>query len=97
MALANEELEIGFLGGMNIPIINDFLLGYIEGAQYVNSDIKVHVSYAENFGDRELGKSLAAQMYNNGADIVYNVAGYTGQGVFDAAKANNGYAIGCRR
>jgi len=94
MELANEEPTIGFIGGMNIPIINDFLVGYIEGAVYVNPDIKVMVEYAENFGDFELGQSLASGQYGSGVDIIYNVAGFTGHGIFEAAKESSRYAIG---
>lgn len=94
MELANDENIIGFLGGMDIPGINDFLIGYIEGAQFVNPDVKVAVSYAGNFGDPAKGKELTLVQYNSGADISFNVAGGTGLGLIDAAKEKNAYAIG---
>lgn len=94
MSLANEENIIGFLGGMDIPGINDFLVGYIQGAQYVNPDVKVTVSYAGDFNDPAKGKELSLVMYNNGADVIFNVAGGTGLGVMDAAKEKDQYAIG---
>jgi basic membrane protein A len=94
MELANKENVIGFLGGMDIPGINDFLVGYIEGAKSVNPDVKVIVSYAGDFGDPAKGKELGLVQYNSGADISFNVAGGTGLGLIDAAKDKNKYAIG---
>lgn len=94
MELANEENIIGFLGGMDIPGINDFLVGYIEGAQFVNPDVKVAISYAGDFGDPAKGKELTIVQYNSGADISFNVAGGTGLGLIDAAKEKDAYAIG---
>jgi basic membrane protein A len=94
MELANKENVIGFLGGMDIPGINDFLVGYIEGAKNVNPEVKVIVSYAGDFGDPAKGKELGLVQYNSGADISFNVAGGTGLGLIDAAKDKSKYAIG---
>jgi len=94
MELANKENIIGFLGGMDIPGINDFLIGYIEGAKSVNPDVKVLVSYAGSFTDPAKGKELALVQYNSGVDVSFNVAGGTGLGLMDAAKDKNAYAIG---
>lgn len=94
MELANDDALIGFLGGMDIPGINDFLVGYIEGAKYINPDIKVMVSYAGVFTDPPKGKELGILQYNSGVDISFNVAGGTGLGLLDAAKEQNKYAIG---
>ncbi len=94
MELANAEKRIGFLGGMDIPVINDFLVGYIQGAQYVDEDIKVEISYIGNFDDSAKGKELALAQYGMGADIGFNVAGQAGLGQLDAAKEQGKYAIG---
>ncbi|MGH0052665.1 MAG: BMP family lipoprotein, partial [Sphaerochaetaceae bacterium] len=94
LPLANEDKIIGFLGGMDIPGINDFLVGYIEGAKTVDPDIQVLVSYAGDFTDPAKGKELSLIQYNAGADISYNVAGGTGLGLLDAAKDLDTYAIG---
>lgn len=94
MELANEENVIGFLGGMDIPGINDFLVAYIQGAQYANEDVKVQVSYVGNFTDPAQGKELSNIMYQNGVDIAFNVAGQSGLGLIDAAHEANRYAIG---
>ena len=77
---------IGFIGGMDNPGINDFLIGYIEGAQYINPDIKVATSYAGSFVDATKGKEVAISMYNQGVEIIFQVAGQTGVGIIDAAK-----------
>ena len=94
MPLANPDKIIGFLGGMDIPVINDFLVGYIEGARYVDPDIKVAISYIGSFSDSAKGKEMALAQYNQGADIGYNVAGQAGLGQLDAAKDVDRYAIG---
>ena len=94
MELANPEKKIGFLGGMDIPVINDFLVGYIEGAQYIDEEIKVEISYIGNFDDSAKGKELALAQYGMGADIGFNVAGQAGLGQLDAAKEQGRYAIG---
>lgn len=94
MPKANPEKVIGFVGGMDIPGINAFLIGYIQGAQYVDPDIKVAVSYAGDFVNPAKGKELSLIQYNSGVDVIFNVAGGTGLGIFDAAKEKDKYAIG---
>lgn len=94
MPNANKENVIGFVGGMDIPGINAFLVGYIEGAQYVDPNVKVAVSYAGDFVNPAKGKELSLIQYNSGVDVIFNVAGGTGLGIFDAAKEKNKYAIG---
>ncbi|MDH6373673.1 BMP family ABC transporter substrate-binding protein [Paenibacillus sp. VTT E-133280] len=94
MANANPENVIGFVGGMDIPGINAFLVGYIQGAQYVDPEVKVAVSYAGDFVNPAKGKELSLIQYNSGVDVIFNVAGGTGLGIFDAAKEKKKYAIG---
>ncbi|MBY3624279.1 BMP family ABC transporter substrate-binding protein [Acinetobacter sp. CUI P1] len=94
MPNANPENVIGFVGGMDIPGINAFLVGYIQGAQYVDPDVKVAVSYAGDFVNPAKGKELSLIQYNSGVDVIFNVAGGTGLGIFDAAKEKKKYAIG---
>ncbi|CAM3633403.1 BMP family ABC transporter substrate-binding protein [Erysipelothrix urinaevulpis] len=90
----NEDKVIGFLGGMDIPGINDFLVGYIQGAQHVDKDVKVVTTYAGDFSDPAIGKELSLAMYSSNVDIAFNVAGQTGLGLIDAAFESNRYAIG---
>jgi len=94
MPLANSQKVVGFLGGMDIPVINDFKVGYEQGAKYIDSGIKVLVSYVGNFSDSAKGKELMLAQYDQGADIGFNVAGQAGLGLLDAAKDKKRYAIG---
>jgi basic membrane protein A len=79
---------------MDIPGINDFLTGYIEGAQSVKPDIKVAISYAGTFDDAAKGKELALAQYRSGTAIGFNVAGQTGLGQLAAAKEVGKWALG---
>lgn len=90
----NEEKTIGFMGGQDIPLINDFLIGYIQGAKYADEDTKVAISYVGSFRDSAKGKEIALAQYNSGADINFNCAGQAGLGLLDAAKMTEKYAIG---
>lgn len=85
---------IGFLGGVDIPVINDFLVGYIEGARSVTPEIKVAIAYAGSFNDAAKGKELALAQYRAGTAIGFNVAGLTGLGQLAAAKDADRYALG---
>lgn len=85
---------IGFLGGTEQPIISDFLVGYVEGAQEANPDIKIASSYVGGWSDPAKGKDLSIAMFNQGADVVFGVAGGSGNGLFEAAIENNKLAIG---
>jgi basic membrane protein A len=86
---------IAFLGGMDIPVISDFLVGYIEGAQAANPAIKVATTYAGSWGDSAKGKELALTMLNNqNADVIFNVAGGTGIGGIEAAVETGKWALG---
>lgn len=94
-ARLSETKTIGFLGGMENPVINDFLVGYIQGAKYVEEDVKVVVSFVGNFYDTPKGKDLAlAQYQQNGVDVGFNVAGLAGLGQIDAAQEVEKFAIG---
>lgn len=90
----NPQKVIGVIGGTKSTGIDKFLAGYIQGAHHIDPDIKVLTSYSNDFGDPGKGKQLAQSMFQQGADIVYQVAGGTGAGVIQAAKSANHYAIG---
>lgn len=94
MELANPENIIGFVGGMDIPVINDFLVGYVQGAQYVDPEIKIAISYIGDFFDSAKGKEMALAQYNQKVDLVFPVASQAGLGALDAAKSEKKYAIG---
>ncbi|MBQ2697599.1 MAG: BMP family ABC transporter substrate-binding protein [Clostridia bacterium] len=76
---------IACVGGMDNPVINDFIVGYIEGAQSVNPDIRVMSAFVGNFNDSAKATDLAAVQFSSGADVNFNIAGQAGLGVFEAA------------
>lgn len=90
----NEEKIIGWVGGMDIPVLADFFTGYKQGAEYIDPDIQILQSFAGSFTDPLKGKELTLAQFSQGADVVMNVASGTGQGVLDAAKETGAFAIG---
>ncbi|HEX5564875.1 MAG TPA: BMP family protein, partial [Sporosarcina sp.] len=85
-ALMTKSNKIGFVGGMEIPVIERFHAGFVAGVEAVNPDIKVDVQYTGAFDKAELGKAAAGRMYSSGVDIIFHAAGGTGNGVFTEAK-----------
>jgi basic membrane protein A len=99
-ALKTKSDHIGFVGGVEVPLIQKFEAGYIAGAEEVNPNIRVDTTYLtqppdfSGFADPAKGQTAATGMFDAGADVVYHAAGGSGTGVFQAAKAANGWAIG---
>ncbi len=104
-ALTSKTGHIGFVGGVDMPLIQDFFLGYQAGALSVNPSIVVDATYLAplgdftGFSDPTKGKEAAASMYAGGADVIYTAAGGSGQGVYEEAAAastpqNSLWAIG---
>jgi basic membrane lipoprotein Med (substrate-binding protein (PBP1-ABC) superfamily) len=99
-ALKTETDHIGFVGGVDTGLIQDFNAGYVAGAEAVNPDITIDTEYISpegdfsGFNDPAKGQIVAQGMYDAGADIVFQVAGGSGLGVFQAAAASGGRAIG---
>jgi basic membrane protein A len=89
---------VGFVGGMDIALINGFEAGYIAGVHYVYPECKILSAYAGDtpvaFADPVKGKELALSQYDNGAWVVYHASGLTGAGVFEAAKERKRFVIG---
>jgi basic membrane protein A len=89
---------VGFVGGMDIPLIHGFEAGYIAGVGYVYPECKILSAYAGDtpiaFADPVKGKELALSQYDAGAWIIYHASGLTGAGVFEAAKERKRYVIG---
>ncbi len=85
---------IGFIGGQENPIINDFLVGYIDGAKQANPDIKIAVSFVGNWTDSAKGKEMSFAQVLLGADVLHGVAGGAGLGVIEAAADKKLWAIG---
>jgi basic membrane protein A and related proteins len=99
-ALKTTTNHIGFVGGVETPLIQKFEAGYVAGAKAVKPDIRVDTQYITpagdftGFNDPAKGQIVAQGMYDAGADIVYHAAGGSGLGVFQAAAASNKRAIG---
>jgi basic membrane protein A len=97
-ALTSKTGTIGFVGGMDIPLIRRFAMGYEAGAKKINPQIKVLANYvgvtSEAWNNPPKGKELALAQYENGADIIFAAAGASGLGVFDAAEDKKKFAIG---
>ncbi len=90
----SETGILGFLGGADGAVINDFMIGYIEGAKSVNPDIKVICGYVDDYSDSPKCKEMALAQYNQGADFIFTAAGASGIGTLEAAKETGKYAIG---
>jgi basic membrane protein A len=97
-ALVSSTKTLGFVGGMDIPLIHKFEVGFKSGVAAVCAGCRVLVGYAGVTGDAfknpAKGKELALAQYSAGADIIFHASGSTGLGVFEAARRENRYAIG---
>ncbi|WRS27777.1 BMP family ABC transporter substrate-binding protein [Oscillospiraceae bacterium MB08-C2-2] len=91
---ANKEKVIGFVAGGENTSINDFLVGYIQGAKDVDQEVKVLISYVGDFKDTAKAKEMAIAQINQGADVVFQVAGGAGLGVLEGAAEKKAYSIG---
>jgi basic membrane protein A and related proteins len=97
-AMASKTGKLGFVGGMDIPLIRKFALGYEEGAKYVNPKIEIFQNMTGTtpaaWNDPTRGGELARSQFDRGADVVYAAAGATGLGVLQAARDKGRLAIG---
>lgn len=96
-AMMSKNHVIGFVGGIDMPLINKFKNGYEQGAKYINPNIKILSAYIGGttaFNDPLKANEMATLQIKQGADVLYHAAGGSGLGVLEAAKDNNIYAIG---
>jgi basic membrane protein A len=97
-ALLTKTGKVGFVGGMEIPLIKKFEAGYRAGARAADPKAEVIVKYAGTTGaafkDPTKGKELGLAEYNQEADIIFHASGSTGLGVFEAAREKGKLAIG---
>src|SRR5512137_2180365 len=97
-AMTSKTGKIGFVGGMDIPLIRRFELGYQAGAKRINPGITVIANFvgvtSEAWNNPPKGKELAVSQYEAGVDVIFAAAGASGLGVFDAAEDKNKFAIG---
>jgi basic membrane protein A len=97
-ALVGDSRRVGFIGGMDIPLIHKFEAGYRAGVKHVCPDCTVIAQYAgvtpEAFRNPGRGKELALSQYQSGVNIIFHASGSTGLGVFEAARSSGKLAIG---
>jgi basic membrane protein A len=97
-AMASQSGKVGFVGGMDIPLIRRFACGYEQGVKYANPDAEIYQNMTGTtpsaWNDPGRGAELAKSQFDRGADVVYAAAGGTGLGVYQAAKDNGKFAIG---
>jgi basic membrane protein A len=97
-AKASKTDKVGFVGGMDIPLIRKFECGYRQGAKYANPQIETFQNMTGStpaaFADPAKGSELAKSQFSKGADVIYAAAGGTGMGVYQAAKDAGNFAIG---
>lgn len=97
-AMKTETGKVGFVGGQDSPLIQNFEAGYKAGVYYVNPDLDYSSNYVGTtgaaFANPAKGKEIAKAMFSDNADVIYHAAGLSGSGVIDAAEETNNYAIG---
>ena len=97
-AMASKSGKVGFVGGMDVPLIRKFQCGYEQGAKYANPKVEVHANMTGTtpsaWNDPARGSELAKAQFSKGADVVFAAAGGTGIGVYQAAKDAGKLAIG---
>ena len=96
-ALKSESNKIGYIGGADVPLLQEFEAGYLAGIHTINPEAEVTVEYiskdATGFGQPEKAKELALAQYANGIDVIYTPAGGSGQGVLEAAQEQQKFII----
>ena len=98
-AMVSKTGKVGFVGGMDIPLIRKFALGYVEGVHFVNPAAEIFQNMTGTtpaaWGDPTKGAELAKSQFGRGADVIFHAAGATGLGVMQAAKDAGRFSIGC--
>ena len=95
--LKSESGKIGYIGGVDVPLLRGFEAGYVAGVHAVNPDAVVSIAYisedASGFNQPDKAKEIALTQYKSGVDVIYTVAGGSGLGVLEAAQAQGKYVI----
>ncbi|MBX7115141.1 MAG: BMP family ABC transporter substrate-binding protein [Myxococcaceae bacterium] len=99
LAASVAKKQVGFVGGMEIPLIKKFEAGFRAGVRAVNPQLKVLIAYTGSFDNVAAGKQVAQDLFNKGSEVVFHAAGSDGLGVIQAAKearaaGRNVYVIG---
>lgn len=96
----SKNCHVGFVGGVDTPLIQKFEAGFLQGAKHASDKVKIEDDYLTpagditGFNDPGKGNVVAKAQVNKGADVLYHAAGASGKGVFEAAKAGDAQAIG---
>lgn len=99
-ALTSKSGKIGFIGGTPVPQVRQFEQGYVDGAKYAVPNIQIEISYVtplgifSGFNAPAKGYNMAMEQYKEGVDVIFTVAGLTGNGIIEAARRSGKYAIG---
>ncbi len=93
-ATVSKSKVIGFIGGVDAPVIKRFEAGFVQGAKAINPNIVILTEYAGDFDNDGLGAKIASEMIDDKADVLYAAAGYTGVGMLKEAEKRGVYAIG---
>ena len=99
-ALKSKTGQVGFIGGVDVPLLQSFQAGFDAGAKHANPSIKIDDTYLfeppdqSGFSAPDKAKEAAKGMYDKGADVIYTAAGGSGAGAFTAAKTAGKWAIG---
>lgn len=99
LAASVAKKQVGFVGGMEIPLIKKFEAGFRAGVRMVNPNLKVLVTYTGSFDNVAAGKQVGQDLFNKGCEVVFHAAGSDGLGVIQAAKearaaGKNAWVIG---
>jgi basic membrane protein A len=94
LSLVDEAKVVGEMGGADMPVIHNFMVGFEQGVKYIDPEVTIISRFAGTHFDPATGRETALAMYDEGADIIFQIAGPTGLGVFEAAKEANRYVIG---
>ena len=96
-ALKSESGKIGYIGGVDVPLLREFEAGYVAGIQTINPDAEISVEYISEdvtgFGQPDRARELALAQYESGVDVIYVAAGGSGQGVLEAAQEQQKFII----
>lgn len=93
--MVSKTKKLGFVGGMELPLIRKFQYGYSAGAKFADKNVEIlPAKFTEDWVNQDKAKTAAEFLYGSGADIIYHAAGRAGLGVISAAKAKSMFVIG---
>ena len=95
-AMLSKTKKVAFMGGMDNTVLDDFYVGFANGAKYIDEAVDVNLSWMNSFNDAAMGKDVATGLYANGYDVVFACGGQAGLGGFDSCitQADENYIIG---